>query len=179
MPEDYMSTNENEEYINDIKYLEDVLRHVQLVQQNCLVLAKKFIEEGNSLLGRTLVQNSMSHDASKLIGMEWQCMKLHSEKTRLNKSEQQLLAQAVQHHSFTNEHHPEHWGTIHDMPEIYLIEMVCDWKARATEFGTDLRKWIEDDATKRFAFKKSDDVYDRIAQYVDMLCGPPLEKITK
>lgn len=171
-------TNDSEEYIKEIKYLEDVLRHIELVQQNCLVLAKKLIEDGKSLLGRALIQNSLRHDASKLIGMEWKYMKLFHEKAKLNKTEQTSLAQAVEHHSFTNEHHPEHWGTIHNMPELYLIEMVCDWLSRANEFGTDLRQWIDEEATKRFNFKKTDPVYNIILKYVDMLCKPKLEKIS-
>ena len=28
------------------------------------------------------------------------------------------------------------------MPEISVAEMVCDWYARAQEFGTGLRDWI-------------------------------------
>jgi len=32
-------------------------------------------------------------------------------------------------HKTRNDHHPEHYADINDMPLIALIEMVCDWKA--------------------------------------------------
>jgi len=170
-------TVETEEYITEVKYLENLLMHIQLVQNNCLVLAKKLMEQGDSKMGRTLIQNSLRHDNSKFTGMEWEYMALRDQKPKLNKSEMASLVQAVEQHSCTNEHHPEYWGSIHDMPNIYIMEMVCDWKARAQEFGTDMRQWITDEASKRFSFKTSSPVYVVITKYVDMLCGPPLENL--
>jgi hypothetical protein len=167
-------TVDTEEYIIEVKYLETLLMHIQLVQNNCLVLAKKLMENGKTKLGRTLIQNSLKHDNSKFVGMEWEFMALRDQKRKLNKAEQALLDRTIEQHCCTNEHHPEYWGTIHDMPEIYIIEMVCDWKARAQEFGTDVRKWITDEALKRFVFKTRDPTYEVIMKYVDMLCGPPL-----
>jgi hypothetical protein len=59
------------------------------------------------------------------------------------------------------------------MPKLYIAEMVCDWKARSSEFGRDLREWIDKDATKRFKFKKTSPLYQQIMQFVDMICEVP------
>jgi hypothetical protein len=89
------------------------------------------------------------------------------------------LKLAVQHHSKTNLHHPEYWGDIKLMPRLYLCEMVCDWKARSEEFGTNLREWILEQATLKFNFTKEDKVYGEIMDFVDLLCPKPFENLSK
>jgi hypothetical protein len=87
------------------------------------------------------------------------------------------LKMAIIHHNQTNEHHPEHWQGIKNMPSVFVAEMVADWKARSEEFGTSLREWIDEAATKRFGFTKEDDIYKEIIKYVDMLCQKSFEQI--
>ena len=65
------------------------------------------------------------------------------------------------------------------MPDVYLAEFVCDVLARSQEFGTNLREWIDDEATKKFNFTKDDDVYKKIMGYVDILCQKPFENLNK
>lgn len=38
-------------------------------------------------------------------------------------------------HSQRNDHHPEHWGNVQDMPLVPIIEMVCDWFGAHTAYG--------------------------------------------
>jgi hypothetical protein len=57
--------------------------------------------------------------------------------------------------------------------------MAADWKARSEEFGTDLRNWIDEQATKRFGFSKDDEIYKEIMKYVDLLCQKPFSQITQ
>lgn len=61
------------------------------------------------------------------------------------------------------------------MPEVNLAEMVCDWKARANEFGTDLREWIDKCATKKFKFNKKDEVYSKIERFLNLLLEKPFK----
>jgi len=55
--------------------------------------------------------------------------------------------------------------------------MVCDVKSRSEEFGTDLRNWIDEVATKKYNFTKEDDVYKEIIKYVNLVCQNPFEEI--
>lgn len=167
-----------DEIQNEIKNVEHLLRHIELVQQNCLLLGKHLIEDGKSELGRLLIKNSLGHDSSKLVGSEWDFIKLTGYK-RLNKGQRVGLAWAIKQHTSNNQHHPEFWSGIKNMPEVCVIEMVGDWKARATEFGTNLREWIDDEATKRYDFKSSDSVYIMIMKYVNILCGEPFAAVDK
>ena len=55
--------------------------------------------------------------------------------------------------------------------------MICDWKSRSEEFGTDLRKWIDESATKRYKFTNEDLVYKKIMYFVDMICEKPFVNV--
>jgi hypothetical protein len=58
------------------------------------------------------------------------------------------------------------------MPDVYLAECVMDWKERASEFGTDLRDWIKDKATRKFKFALQSKVYKEIKEYLDLVLEP-------
>lgn len=141
-----------------------LLRHIRNVQDECLLLAERLIEQGKPSMARSLLANSMLHDNSKFRGIEWEYL---SEDTKDKYPEQFKVA--VSQHQQTNMHHPEFWSGIENMPRVYLAEMVCDWKARSAEFGTDLREWVKDKATKRWGFTPQGRVYKDIKEYLDLL----------
>ena len=161
---------------DDIKQLDDIIRHIQLVQENCIILGKRLMDEGEAFLGRMLIHNGFQHDVSKFLGSEWEHMKFVDVK-KLNKEQKICLKLAISDHNQSNEHHPEFWGSIKFMPDVYVAEMVCDWKSRSTEFGTSLEDWINEEATKRFEFDKNDEVYKKIMKFVDLLCKPPFTEV--
>lgn len=65
-----------------------------------------------------------------------------------------MFQSAVNQHVNANKHHPEYWGSINVMPDIYIAEMVCDWLARSQEFGTDVKAWINNVAMYKFGISK-------------------------
>lgn len=148
---------------NTHKRINDLLRHIRNVQDNCIHLGLNLIDKGELEFGKTLIANGLIHDNSKWKGIEWD----HLE------SADPLLCEAVRQHNRTNAHHPEYWDSIHSMPRIYIAEMVCDWKARSNEFGTDLRQWIENKSTIRFEFKMEDKVGIEINYFLDLLLDKP------
>jgi hypothetical protein len=158
--------------------IEFVARHIRNVEDNCLFLGKKLIESGRIDLGHKLIANGYVHDASKFGGIEFEYLSLTTNGAEEDKKLKLKLA--IHHHNTTNPHHPEYWaGGIKEMPDVYVAEMVADWKARSEEFGTSLRDWIEESATKRFGFTKEDNVYKEIMGFVDLLCQPPFENLSK
>ncbi|MGL4442150.1 MAG: DUF5662 family protein, partial [Alsobacter sp.] len=72
-------------------------------------------------------------------------------------------------HVRTNSHHPEYWGGVANMPEIAVAEMVCDWYARAQEFGTGLRDWITQQAVDRYAIQIDSEQFAWIQKFTAML----------
>lgn len=157
--------------------IQGITRHIRNVEDNCLLLGEKLIDRGEVEFGRQLIANGFIHDASKFHGIEWDHMApgqpTEEEGAKLK------LKLAVMHHNRTQSHHPEFWGKIQDMPRIALAEMVADWKARSEEFGTSLRDWIDEQATKRFLFTKDERVYKEIMEFVDLLCPTPFENVNQ
>lgn len=168
-----MKKRKNTKGINlALEKVSGIARHIQNVQDNCLLLGTKLISEGEIELGRKVIQKGFKHDVSKFDGIEWDNMApgvpVQEDTAKLK------LKMAVHHHNSTNPHHPEYWKNgIHGMPEEYVGEMVCDWKSRSEEFGTDLREWIEERATKRWDFNKESPIYKMIFRFVDLLCDKP------
>lgn len=145
--------------------VELALNHIHNVQRNCERLGLRLIKadvQGGKQLGRELIANGQLHDNSKLRGLEFDHL-FHGDP---------ILATAVKHHRSTNSHHPEFWGSIHKMPEIFIAEMVCDMAARGSEFGTSVRDWIKNEATKRYNFSMDDDTGKKITYFLDILTEP-------
>lgn len=159
--------------MRDIDRIQRLMRHIQGVQENCLILAERLMEQGEFKFAKTLMANGFLHDNSKFFGAEWDHLSVDN-------PDKQALKLAIMQHNQTNKHHPEFWDQgIHGMPRIYLAELVCDWKARSAERGTSLKEWIEGEAMKRFNFNKNDYVYQVIMGLVDLLLEPPLKAVNE
>jgi len=154
--------------------IEALTRHIKNVEENCLILGKKLIKNGEIDLGHQLIANGFIHDSSKFRGIEWQQLVAND---NLETTKLKLKMAIYQHHS-TNLHHPEAWvGGIKSMSLVYLLELLCDWKARSEESGTSLMDYINNSATKRFGFDKNDEVYKILIKYMDLLCEKQFEII--
>jgi hypothetical protein len=133
-------------------HLKNLIRHLDLVRENCLLLGDKFIDSGRVDLGESLIARGYAHDASKFKGIEW--LFLH----RGPDTPQDKLDLAMREHWSKNDHHPEFWGAIEHMPEVAVAEMLCDWQARSTEHwqarsterGTAVRTWIKETGIDKF-----------------------------
>ncbi len=149
------------------KRLDSLVRHITNVQNNCTILGERLIDKGEVDFGRRLIANGFIHDHSKFGGIEWQY--LHGD---VKETEPDKFFLAADQHVRVNKHHPEYWLTIHEMPRIYVSEMVCDWAARSSEFGNNPREWCKDKATKKFNFSCQSKVYKEIKFFMDMLLDP-------
>lgn len=143
-----------------------VLDHIQNVQRNCYKLGLKLIKNGEFELGRNLIANGQIHDNSKFKGIEFDHLFYNDP----------ILADVVKHHSSTNPHHPEYWGKIQSMPDVYIAEMVCDCQARSSEFGTDVRVWFKEQATVKYGFTMEDEVGRKIERFLNLLLTKPFRK---
>ena len=145
------------------QHLDNLIRHIDLVRSACVLLGKKFINQGKIEFGRILISKGFVHDASKFSGIEWDYLHAGSDVSK------DRLTMAIKQHVTTNSHHPEFWGGVEFMPAIALCECVCDWYARSQEFGTDFRAWIQNTAVPKYNIDTKGKQYDLINKYVDML----------
>jgi hypothetical protein len=87
-----------------------------------------------------------------------------------------LFKAATYNHVHLNSHHPEFWsGGIQEMSEVALAELVADWSARSSEFGTDLKEFIKDKATDKYSMTTHSRVYKDIMRYVNLLLDKPFK----
>jgi hypothetical protein len=145
------------------EHLENLIRHLELVRCACLLLGRRLMAQGRKDFGRLLIARGFAHDASKFHGIEWDYLHAGPDVPA------EALRLAIAQHRRTNPHHPEFWGGLASMPEVFVAEMVCDWYARSQEFGTDLREWIEEEAVKNYQIDRESDQYQWIRQFVDLL----------
>lgn len=144
------------------EHIDNLVRHIELVREAGLLLAKRLANRGQKDFARMLLANIFVHDASKFSGIEWDY--LHSGDCPVDK-----LQLAIKSHVQTNLHHPEAWGGFNKMPDIFLAELTCDWYARAQEFGTGLKDWIRDEAIDKFQIDINSDNYKKVMEFVDLL----------
>jgi hypothetical protein len=55
------------------------------------------------------------------------------------------------------------------MSRVAKGEMICDWHARSSEFGTDLRDWVKTKAVKKYKMNHSGKTYKEIKELLDLL----------
>jgi len=149
-----------------------IIRHIKKVEDNCNIIAKQYEKEGFLDLALLLIKIGREHDLSKFSKYEFE--NLNSE------ASEHKFKIALEIHRTGNKHHPEYWEkmgeTIHQMPSIYIAEMVCDCVARGQEFGTDVRQWFEKEATEKYGFKMDDEVGKEITRCLDLLLSQPFKK---
>lgn len=149
--------------------IDALIRHIDHVRDNCILLGERLINKGIPI-GRLLIANGFIHDNSKFYGIEWEFLTDSS-------GDPELMRAAIKQHNTTNPHHPEYWGTIDLMPNVYMAEMVCDWAARSSEFGTSLQDWINEGAAARFDYTLDSEVYRKIMSYANLLCDKPFKTL--
>jgi hypothetical protein len=172
----------DDEYKFDPAHLKSVVRHVRLVQDASLLLGERLIESGERKFGLHLISRGLRHDQSKFHGIEWNFLiRVDDEEmsSEDKKEAEEDLKKAWFQHVSTNDHHPEYWASINEMPRICIAEMVCDWYARSTEMGTDLRGWIKETATKKYDMSLQGKAYKQIKFFVDMLLDPEFKPVKK
>ena len=147
------------------KRLFGVVKHIENVNEAAKILAERMIDHAETQeeldTARRLIQRARRHDLSKFEGIEW---------TSLHPAGEEMLPIAIDQHQQTNDHHPEYFvGGVAQMNDLQIAEMVCDWKARSTEFGSDLRVWIKEDASKKYGFSVKSGIYKKIKKFVELL----------
>lgn len=149
--------------------LDNLIRHIEKVREACQLLGKRLISSGREHFGRMLIARGFVHDCSKFYGMEWEYLDGGPEVPVQRKQ------MAIEHHRLTNPHHPEYWGSIEQMPELAVAEMICDWYARSQEFGTNLREWICEEAVPKYQIDIQGERFVWIESFVNLLLNKPFD----
>lgn len=133
------------------EHIDDLVRHLNLVRDACLLMGKRLICEGEEEknqdkinLGIKIIARGFNHDPTKFFGIEFDFLHAGSD-IPIEK-----LNSAIKQHTVTNDHHVEYWGSIENMPKECIAEMVCDCYARGQERGTNTRQWFLEEAVPKY-----------------------------
>jgi hypothetical protein len=157
--------------LNTKEKIKASLRHIENVRQNVQIVVDKLLDLGKFNTARLLIAYSLGHDQSKFADLK------QFNTIVLGEGTVEDLKEAVRIHGESETLHPEFYDSIHKMPAWCVAEMVCDWKARSSEFGKDIREWIDNEAAKRYGFTKEDNIYKLITFFLDMLLEKPFQKL--
>lgn len=158
--------------MTDQERIDGLLRHINLVRENCSILADKLIAKGKFELARELLKNSFLHDSSKFNGIEWTFL---TDPQTTNKAG---LKYAIEHHRSVNPHHPEYYiHGIAEMPLVFKYEMIADMVARGSEMATSARDFITDVVPKKYHIDTGGALHKELIDILDMLCPRPFESV--
>ena len=153
------------------RHVKDTLIHKELFTRSCRKMVMHLYDLGRDEDALKLARRCIIHDNSKLendeIGMfskiptdDIECNQPHGE---LCDDDKKLIAL----HWSRNSHHPEFFDDYHQMEEIDIIEMCCDWHARSTQYNTNLLEFLEVRQKERFHFPEY--MYLEIKYYCEIL----------
>lgn len=156
--------------MDTLKKIESIAKHIAHVKENCYIIGEKLIEQGESQLGIRLIQNGEIHDNSKFGGIEFEYL---NDETKISCPEK--FALAYEEHVKNNPHHIEYYPSYKDMPRVYIAELTADCKARAGEFGSDVRGWFKDKFCEKYKISKCGAFYKQIIEFLDLLLDKPFK----
>lgn len=151
-------------------HLEDTITHKQFILSSGLIMIRYLFDNERISDALDLAKRISVHDHSKLASDEIDHFiqmpikkKGRKPNGRLTEDQRKLL----KIHWSKNRHHPEFHEDYTQMTEIDVLEMVCDWHARSTQFESNLMEFVEDVVKERFKF--DDEFYKKVYDYCMIL----------
>lgn len=151
-----------------LKYAK-LLNHLDSVSYGCRKLAFALIDEGNEKLAHELIIEGLTHDLSKLYGIEFEYLCDYDKHKG-----SPMLKEAILEHVHNNTHHPEYLGYdngIHSMDDLAIAVLVVDWHSRGVEFGKSIRRFLEEEAFEKYGFDEQSAVFQKMNYFYKLLTG--------
>ena len=154
------------------KVFSDTLIHKKYFIKSAKILADFLRKEGAWKHAEQLEARALVHDNSKITCIEELdfLSRIIEDKSNLkdtNKQLNSLKKKSIKLHWEHNSHHPEHYESVLDMERLDIMEMCCDWHARAQQFGTELMSFVMIQNQKRFHFPEW--MFAEILHYCNVL----------
>ena len=154
-----------------VSVLMDTMLHKELVLVCCWKMALYFINNDENDKAIEIIQRGWLHDNSKFTPEELEGLaKISDDHASMRHARCKLpeeMKEYLKLHYKNNTHHPEHWEDVSQMPEMDVVEMVCDWAARSKQFETDLVEFAKTRQENRFHFPT--DMFEKILEYCNVL----------
>ena len=151
--------------------LQDFLLHKQYVLKSGNLMINYLLRNHRQQEALSLLKRLAVHDNSKIFSdeldyiMKLSCNKQSFTNPNYSLSEDEKII--IEKHWKHNKHHPEYHDNIEDMSELDIMEMVCDWHSRSTQYGTDFFEFVTTRQENRFHFPK--EMFEKILKYCDII----------
>lgn len=155
---------------NKLKQLKDIIIHKEYIIESCGILAKYLFKTGRENEALDLMKRAFSHDISKLSDSEFYGMAKYVNEMGLKNTNNDISTEKEKYinmHRNKNKHHPEYWDSPTEMYELDIMELVCDWFARSTQFNTNAIEFLYSQQETRFHFPK--EIFNKIEKYLNIL----------
>lgn len=143
--------------MKEFELILDTLEHKQLILDCGLVMTKWLIKEGRDEEALAFLKRLIVHDNSKLSKGEINLfLQIEDSEKGLKDAYTKMSEQtkkAIELHWKNNRHHPECFADYHEMKELDIIEMVCDWFSRSLQYKTDFLEFVKIRQDNRFHFE--------------------------
>ena len=153
------------------EHIKDTLLHKKYVLEAGLKLIEYLFEEGRNEDAIALAHRCANHDESKLGPEEMQeFLQLPKEGLNMKFADMPLsenISNLIKIHWNNNRQHPEHFDDYHEMTEIDVMEMVCDWYARSQQYQTNFKEFVQTRQKMRFKFDK--EFFDVVWYYCNLI----------
>lgn len=154
-----------------IRHFEDTIIHKQIIMESCWKMSRYLNSVGRDEEAIELLRKAIVHDNSKFEDDEIIAFsKIVGDRTCLEHAENKLddlKRQVIKIHWAKNSHHPEYYDNVSDMPEIAILEMVCDLHARSIQNNTDLIEFVKIRQENRFKFPE--ELFQKIIEYCNII----------
>lgn len=153
------------------EHIRDTLIHKKYVLEASLRIINYLYSVERDEDALQLARKCARHDDSKLESDEMkEFLQLPSESVNMKKADAPLtsaVSSLIEKHWKHNRHHPEFFDDYHEMTELDIMEMVCDWYARSQQFQTDFRTFVLKRQEIRFKF--DEDFFAQVWFYCDII----------
>ena len=154
---------------SDLEHLEDIVSHLTELHECAVKMAKGLMAIGKKPLALLLLKRAFSHDVDKFTRKNFKYLRRGLDGTP-------EFDEARRNHAKHNRHHPEYHSSIHEMSDLDVAEMMCDWVSRSRACCGSVEEWINNEATKRYGFTKQDKIYDKMKELLDLVVYKPFER---
>jgi len=174
----YFSSEENHEKFNI--FIKRMSAHIEKVRSNAKIIQDQIKFPEN------LYNFTENHDELKFLNPElipYIDLTMENLKKEISPNYVRNInaSPSILHHVINSSHHPEFYHPTKDslkelgvekinalsMPDFFIAEMICDWKAMSQELNTNIYVWIKTNVGKRWLF--SEKQQELIMQYAKLL----------
>lgn len=160
--------------MNKMKHMLDTMIHKKYILEVGEKVVKRLEEDGRDDLAFELAKRLIMHDNSKISKEEitgFIKIENQGDMTDPNKSISEQIKANIEKHWKNNRHHPEHYKDYHEMKEVDVWEMCCDWYSRSLQHKTDFIPFVLKRQEVRFHFDEA--FFDNVLEcckYVEKAC---------